>query len=68
MRLRLGARRRSRAAARSRELLCFVLPPEAERTAVLEYLELLRARLEPHAGVPLERVKWYEGFGLSWTS
>jgi thioester reductase-like protein len=47
------------------ELLCFVLPPEAERAAVLEYLELLRARLELHAGAPLERIKWYEGFALS---
>jgi len=47
------------------ELLCFVLPPEAERAAVLEYLELLRARLELHAGTPLERIKWYEGFALS---
>jgi len=47
------------------ELLCFVLPPEAERATVLEYLEMLRARLEPHAGAPLERTQWYEGFGLS---
>jgi hypothetical protein len=47
------------------ELLCFVLPPESERAAVEEYVELLRARLEPHAGARLERNKWHEGFGLS---
>jgi ATP-dependent exoDNAse (exonuclease V) beta subunit len=47
------------------ELLCFVLPPQADRAAVSEYLELLRARLEPHAGRPLDRALWLEGFTLS---
>lgn len=47
------------------ELLCFVLPPEAGRAAVLEYLELLRGKLQAHAGAPLDRTLWLEGFALS---
>jgi thioester reductase-like protein len=47
------------------ELLCFVLPPEAGRAAVVEYLELLRARLTPHAGPPLDQAQWFAGFALS---
>jgi thioester reductase-like protein len=47
------------------ELLCFVLPDEAKPETIIEYLEMHRAKLQPYAGIPLDRRKWFEGFGMS---
>lgn len=47
------------------ELLCFVLPGDADREAVATYLERHRRALERLSGLPLDRDAWQTGFGLS---
>ena len=47
------------------ELLCFVFPQRAGRDRLARWLELHRARLSAHAGIPISTAAWTRGFVLA---